>query len=48
MRESMYSALFGAMSNEHRLNVISNNLANVSTTGFKKDNYAFHDTFQRF
>lgn len=48
MRESMYSALFGAMSNEHRLDVISNNLANVSTTGYKKDNYAFHDTFQRF
>jgi flagellar basal-body rod protein FlgF len=48
MRESMYSALFGAMSNEHQLDVIANNLANVSTTGFKKDNYAFQDTFQRF
>ncbi|SNR64441.1 flagellar basal-body rod protein FlgG [Humidesulfovibrio mexicanus] len=48
MRESMYSALFGAMSNEMRLNTIANNLANVNTTGFKKDAYAFHDTFQRF
>lgn len=48
MRESMYSALFGAMSNEHRLDVIANNLANASTNGYKKDNYAFHDTFQRF
>jgi len=48
MRESMYSALFGAMTNEHRLDVISNNLANVSTTGYKKDNVAFQDTFQRF
>ncbi len=48
MRESMYSALFGAMTNEHRLDVIANNLANSSTNGFKKDNYAFHDTFQRF
>lgn len=48
MRESMYSALFGAMSNEVRLNSISNNLANVNTTGFKKEAYAFHDTFQRF
>lgn len=48
MRESMYSALFGAMSNELRLDTISNNLANVNTTGFKKDSYAFHDTFQRF
>jgi len=48
MRESMYSALFGAMSNELRLDSISNNLANVNTTGFKKEAYAFHDTFQRF
>jgi len=48
MRESMYSALFGAMTNEHRLDVIANNLANVSTNGYKKDNYAFQDTFQRF
>jgi len=47
MRESMYSALFGAMSNEVRLNTITNNLANVNTTGFKKDAYAFQDTFQR-
>lgn len=48
MRESMYSALFGALSNEVRLNTISNNLANVNTTGFKKEAYAFQDTFQRF
>ena len=48
MRESMYSALFGAMSNEHRVDVIANNLANVNTTGYKKDNLSFHDTFQRF
>ncbi|MDO9630543.1 MAG: flagellar hook-basal body protein [Humidesulfovibrio sp.] len=48
MRESMYSALFGAMSNEHRLDVIANNLANVSTNGYKKDSYSFQDTFQRF
>jgi len=47
MRESMYSALFGAMSNEVRLDTISNNLANVNTTGFKKEAYAFQDTFQR-
>lgn len=48
MRESVYSALFGALSNEHRLDAISNNLANVNTTGYKKDANAFHDTFQRF
>jgi flagellar basal-body rod protein FlgG len=48
MRDSMYSALFGAMSNEIRLDTIANNLANVNTTGFKKDAYGFQDTFQRF
>jgi flagellar basal-body rod protein FlgG len=36
MRESMYSALFGAMSNEIRLDTISNNLANVNTTGLDR------------
>jgi len=48
MRDSMYSALFGAMSNEVRLDTIANNLANVNTTGFKKEAYSFQDTFQRF
>ncbi len=41
----MYSALFGALSNEHRLNSIANNLANVNTTGYKRDMLAFRDTF---
>lgn len=48
MRDSTYSALFGAMSNEQRLNLIANNLANANTTGYKKDVVTFHDTFQRF
>ncbi|WP_027175927.1 flagellar basal-body rod protein FlgF [Desulfovibrio aminophilus] len=48
MRDSTYSALFGAMSNEHKLGLIANNLANANTTGYKKDQVAFHDTFQRF
>lgn len=48
MRDSTYSALFGAMSNEQRLSLIANNLANANTTGYKKDLVAFHDTFQRF
>ena len=48
MRESTYSALFGAMSNEFRLNEVTNNLANVNTTGYKQDQTAFHDTFLRF
>jgi flagellar basal-body rod protein FlgG len=42
------SALFGAMSNEHRLNLIANNLANVNTTGYKKDKVAFKDVFKHF
>lgn len=48
MRQSIFSAMFGARSNEIRMNMISNNLANVNTTGFKKENVAFHDTFLRF
>lgn len=48
MRSSIFSALFGAMSNEHRIDISANNLANVNTTGFKRDNCAFQDTFQRF
>lgn len=48
MRDSMMSAMFGAMSNEIRMNQIANNLANVNTNGFKKDVVAFKDTFARF
>ncbi|WP_027720971.1 flagellar basal-body rod protein FlgF [Maridesulfovibrio zosterae] len=48
MQSSVFSALFGAMSNEHRIDISANNLANVNTTGFKRDNCAFQDTFQRF
>jgi len=48
MRNSTYSALFGALSNEMRMSSIANNLANVNTSAFKKDKMAFHDTFTRF
>jgi len=48
MEMSMYSALFGALSNEMRLNISANNLANVNTTGFKRDQVSFQDTFARF
>jgi flagellar basal-body rod protein FlgG len=44
MQDSMYSGLFGALTNEHRLNVIANNLANVNTTGYKADKLSFKDT----
>jgi len=48
MQEAMYSALFGALTQEFRLDVIANNLANVNTTGYKKDKLAFVDVFTRF
>ena len=48
MQESMYSALFGALTNEYRMANIANNLANVSTNGYKRDVLSFKDTFQMF
>jgi flagellar basal-body rod protein FlgG len=48
MEMSMYSALFGALSTEMRLNLSANNLANVNTTGYKRDRVSFEDTFQRY
>lgn len=48
MQESSYSATFGALTQQHRLDVIANNLANVNTTGFKGDKLAFRDTFRRY
>lgn len=48
MQDSMYSALFGALSSEFRMNSIANNLANVNTTGYKRELMSFKDTFQSF
>lgn len=48
MQDSMYSALFGAMSQEHRLGIIANNLANVNTTGYKQDRFTFQNTMIEF
>lgn len=48
MQESSYSATFGALTQQHRLDTIANNLANVNTTGFKADKLAFRDTFRRY
>ena len=47
MQQSSISALFGALSNETRLNLIANNLANVNTAGYKADKVSFQDVFQR-
>ena len=48
MQNSMYTALFGALANEHRMNNIANNLANVNTTGYKTDVLSFRDTFMMY
>ncbi|MCL1890033.1 MAG: flagellar basal-body rod protein FlgF [Desulfovibrionaceae bacterium] len=48
MQNSMFSGLFGALTNEHRMNSIANNLANINTTGYKRDSLAFRDTFIMF
>lgn len=48
MEMSMYSAVFGALSTETRLNISANNLANINTTGYKRDRVSFEDTFFRY
>ncbi|SHN69368.1 flagellar hook-basal body protein [Desulfovibrio litoralis] len=48
MQDSMYSALFGALSAEFRMNSIANNLANINTTAYKRDLTSFKDTFAAF
>ncbi len=48
MQDSMYSAFFGAMSQEARMNIITNNLANVNTSGYRRQEVAFEDVFTRF
>lgn len=46
MDQGIYTAASGAIAMEQRLTIISNNLANVNTVGFKKDGIAF-DEFSR-
>lgn len=43
MQNGLYVATSGLLMQEERLNVISNNLANVNTTGFKKELALFSD-----
>ncbi|GFK92705.1 Flagellar basal-body rod protein FlgG [Fundidesulfovibrio magnetotacticus] len=47
MQQSSISALFGALSNETRMAMVANNLANVTTAGYKADRVSFQDVFQR-
>jgi flagellar basal-body rod protein FlgG len=48
MQESMFTGLFAALTAEHRMNNIANNLANVGTSGYKRDVLAFKDTMIQF
>lgn len=44
MQQAMFSGLFGALTTEHRMNFIANNLANCNTHGYKRQTLAFKDT----
>ncbi len=48
MQDTMFSAVFGALTTEHRMNFIANNLANVNTNGYKRDMLAFKDTMASY
>ncbi len=48
MQDGVFSGLFGALTTEHRMNSIANNLANVNTHGYKRDTVAFKDTMSYY
>ncbi len=48
MQNSMFSGLFGSLSTEYRMAIISNNLANVNTSGYKPDTVSFKNTMIYF
>jgi flagellar basal-body rod protein FlgG len=48
MQDGVFSGLFGALTTEHRMNMIANNLANVNTHGYKRDTVAFKDTMSYY
>lgn len=41
MNSGMYAAVSGSLTAMHRLDMISNNLANINTPGYKKDKMSF-------
>ncbi len=41
MNEAIYSATSGALVNQMRLEILSNNLSNINTVGFKEDRSSF-------
>jgi flagellar basal-body rod protein FlgG len=46
MYTGLYTAVAGGIAHEQRLAVLTNNLANATTTGFKADKDAFHSLLQ--
>src|SRR4051794_26582569 len=45
--QTLYTAATGMEAMESKLDVIANNMANINTTGFKKDRANFEDIFYR-
>jgi flagellar basal-body rod protein FlgF len=43
MGDGIYTALTGAIANEHQLDTLANNLANASTSGFRADRVLFRE-----
>ncbi len=43
MANGIYTAVSGAITQIHRMDVMANNLANVRTPGFKAEDVALHD-----
>ncbi|MFW6178591.1 MAG: flagellar hook-basal body protein, partial [Desulfohalobiaceae bacterium] len=48
MQDGVYNAVFGAMTQEYRLNQISNDMANLNTVGYKQDKMAFEDVLTHY
>lgn len=45
MIKSLYNGRAGLAANQNKLNAISNNISNISTTGYKKIDVAFEDIY---
>ena len=48
MQDSLYNGVFAALTQEFRLNIIANNLANVNTVGFKREKLSFKDVLYHY
>ncbi|MBW2409816.1 MAG: flagellar basal-body rod protein FlgF [Deltaproteobacteria bacterium] len=45
MSGSIYMAASGALAYQHRMEILSNNIANTNTVGFKQDKTEFHEYY---